>query len=398
MASNKPSLDYLLDPIPLETFLNDHWERRPLWVSGRDPGYFQHLFSVGALEDILRFSRVKPPEIKVVREQQELLPERYLKPTGEIHLNQIYKVFTEGYTVIINGLQQFNASLALFCCNLQAFLCHRIVANLYFSPQGSKALFPHYDTHDVFVLQVEGSKQWYLYPPPQPVPLLNSFQPVIPSERLGSPLKEVYLQAGDLLYIPRGFVHEAETQTQPSLHLTLGVYPFQWLDLLTSALTALSLQEESLRKALPPGFFRLPPDQLEEHFRELCQRLALQTDVEAGLSLLMDQFIRQAIVQPDHHFALIPHLDQVQIDTWVAKRVGMPCRILSQGFSVSIQFPGNTIKGQAHLEPAFQYIAAAISPFQVSDLPESLSDEAKITLVQRLIRGGLLRVHADSSV
>ncbi|MEN9222802.1 MAG: cupin domain-containing protein [Thermostichus sp. BF3_bins_97] len=392
MLSNKPSLDYLLDPIPVDTFLTDHWERRPLWVSGRDPGYFSNLFSAGALDDILRFSRLKPPEIKVVREQQELLPERYLKPTGEINLNQIYKVFTEGYTVIINGLQQFNPSLASFCCNLQEFLCHRIVANLYFSPQGSKALFPHYDTHDVFVVQVEGSKQWYLYPPPQPVPLLNSFQPVIPSERLGSPLKEVHLQAGDLLYIPRGFVHEAETHAQPSLHLTLGVYPFQWLDLLTSALTALSLQEESLRRALPPVFFRLPPEHLADHFQELCQRLAFQTDLQAGLSMLMDQFIRQATLEPDQHLALIPKLDQVQIDTWVAKRVGMPCRIIPQGFSVSIQFPGNTIRGQAHLEPAFQQIAAATGPFQVADLPEPLLDEAKITLVQRLIRGGLLQL------
>jgi len=51
---------------------------------------------------------------------------------------------------------------------------------------------------------------------------------------------ELMLTAGDLLYMPRGFLHEAWTTDEPSTHLTVGLHVVRWLDLLSVALAQVS--------------------------------------------------------------------------------------------------------------------------------------------------------------
>jgi ribosomal protein L16 Arg81 hydroxylase len=384
----------LIHPIEPATFFSEYWEQRPLIVSRKAPNYYSDLFSIKALDSVLFFSRPKPPEIKVVANQQELLPDRYIKPDGSLNLNQLYKVYYEGHTLIVNGLQQFWKPLAIFCCNLQNFLNHAVVANTYLSPKDSKGLMPHFDTHDVFVLQVEGAKRWYIHEAFQPVPLLGSFQPVIPEEKLGKPLHEVYLEAGDLLYVPRGFIHHAATAESSSLHLTIGIYPVQWFDLIVNALTAVSMRNECFRKALPAGFLDRHEVMayLKDQLQEMIQLLSKEVHVEEAVELLAEHFIRQITPVPDGHFTQVDDVDYIDLDTSVAKRTGMRCRIIRQGSSVSIQFPGNTVKGQSHIEQALRFIADTGGTFTIRSIPDTLTDDGKVVLVRRLVRGGLLRV------
>lgn len=53
-------------------------------------------------------------------------------------------------------------------------------------------------------------------------------------EDIGSPILEVILHPGDLLYLPRGYIHQACTVTSHhSLHVTISVYQkTAWIDLL----------------------------------------------------------------------------------------------------------------------------------------------------------------------
>jgi hypothetical protein len=47
-----------------------------------------------------------------------------------------------------------------------------------------------------------------------------------------TPLGRFTLRPGDLLYLPRGYVHEAAANTEPALHITLGLAPYrgtQWI-------------------------------------------------------------------------------------------------------------------------------------------------------------------------
>lgn len=256
---------------------------------------------------------------------------------------------------------------------------------------------PHFDTHDVFVLQIEGSKIWHLHKPTQPTPLLGSFQPVFSEDRLGEPLQSVCLEAGDLLYVPRGYIHHAATVQSSSLHVTLGIDPAQWFDLIVAALTTVSTKDVRFRKAMPVGFLYKTDIKLslKTQLYELIEDLIKDFQFEDAIKLIEDRFVRQICQVPDGHFAQIDALGQVHLGSTVTKRSGMRCRIVPQFFSVSIQFPGNTVKGASYIEPALQYIAST-EVFAVRALPDVLTDEAKITLTESLIRGGLLKIVNES--
>jgi len=89
----------------------------------------------------------------------------------------------------------------------------------------------HADDRDVFVLQLFGTKSWRVYPNPPifhpyaheqvgknglPVPLENVLN--------ATPVIERVLNPGDVLYMPRGWVHEASCHAETeSLHVTFAV-------------------------------------------------------------------------------------------------------------------------------------------------------------------------------
>ena len=100
----------------------------------------------------------------------------------------------------------------------------------------------------MFVAQVEGSKTWRLGPPTRELPLADE---VSRHTTLTAPVTEVRLDAGDVLYVPRGWLHEAQAGPAPSLHLTLGVRVVRWVDLVVDAVAAAAAADVELRRALP---------------------------------------------------------------------------------------------------------------------------------------------------
>ena len=264
------------------------------------------------------------------------------------------------------------------------------------SPANSKALQPHYDTHDVFVVQLAGSKYWKFHGAAQPVPLHNSFQPVIPEQNLGPPKNEILVHPGDLVYIPRGVIHHAETSDRFSFHMTLGVHPTQWMDLFQQALITLSLQDERFRRALPPGFLNdTDGDVLAEQFVELLEVLSHQANVHEAFGMLKHQFLQNMTPAPDGHFNQLNELSSVTPETFVEKRQTMDCQLIDRELSVSLKFSGNTIGGPISYRCAMEFVVQATGSFRVDELP-GLEQAKQVSLTQRLIRGGLLKKQFSS--
>ena len=95
-------------------------------------------------------------------------------------------------------------------------------ANAYYTPAGSQGLPVHHDTHEVISLQVAGSKRWLVYEPVLELPLKNQRYRSALGEP-GEPMLDVTLRAGDTLYLPRGWLHQALTSDEDSLHITVGI-------------------------------------------------------------------------------------------------------------------------------------------------------------------------------
>ncbi|CAO2842114.1 unnamed protein product [Amaranthus hypochondriacus] len=293
---SKDIMGHLFRPFSsgFEGFVSDHWELSPFLVKAqpKDPNgphvffsSFMNLLiceeeavprflssilrgmvscsplaideidSLGFLNDVretLGFPVMYQQDLRVVRTNlHSKLQEHYFQESSSngielprfLCADDIFKVeeaYGEGYTVALRGMQFRSNSIAAFTREI-AFLFGQpsVGANLYVTPPNSQGLSCHYDDHCVFVCQLFGEKKWTV-----------SSQPVVQLPRLYDSLKgpqdspverrQILLREGDVLYLPRGFAHEACTTTDvgssdnvfgSSIHLTLAIEvepPFEW--------------------------------------------------------------------------------------------------------------------------------------------------------------------------
>ena len=77
------------------------------------------------------------------------------------------------------------------------------------TPKGTQGFAPHYDDIEAFVLQLEGRKRWRVYQPLNDESTLPRYSSEnFNQDDLPSPILDIILEQGDLLYFPRGFVHQ----------------------------------------------------------------------------------------------------------------------------------------------------------------------------------------------
>ena len=142
----------------------------------------------------------------------------------------ILEAIEAGYSTSLHNLNGFAGPIRSFCQELSSELYAPVLASAFFSPAGGQALAHHHDTVSVFLCQTYGSKHWNLYRPVVPNPLDHqqwSWARITDDDRArlvdGPPDFECNLSAGQVLWIPRGWVHEGLAQETASLHLTVRV-------------------------------------------------------------------------------------------------------------------------------------------------------------------------------
>ncbi|GAA3522424.1 hypothetical protein GCM10022393_41260 [Aquimarina addita] len=384
----------LIHPYSLADFSTHYWDKKSLLIKREDTCYFESLLTISNIDEVLDLNRPKGSSIRVVKYQEPLDKTKYENADGSLNLNQIYAAYVDGYTIVVNEIDRFWKPLKIFCHTTRDFLNHKTVANMYLTPKNQKGLLPHYDTHDVFVIQVSGTKHWKLYDVAYPTPMVNSFQPIFQREQLKN-VKEITLNAGDMMYIPRGIPHEAITTDESSLHLTIGVYPTQWIDLLTKSLHHIAYTNVALRQALPIGFLESNPLAVHEEAQTKLQTIlqeALNTkNMQGAKQLITEEFRTEQQPMGDGHFKNLDKINELNLNTRLVKRDRMNCKVQEIGAASRILFSGNVIKGPITIAPVFDFVVTRNETFQVQELP-MLSDENKLKLCKRLIRGGLLKI------
>jgi len=306
-------------------------------------------------------------------------------------LSEVHKAFCQGQTVIITAMQHRWGPVAALCRRLEEYFNCPVHTNLYLTPKGAQGFDAHFDTHEVFVLQIEGTKHWRFYGPAHELPLADERAPVV-RERLGAPTQEVFLQPGDLLYMPRGHVHEAFTSDSLSLHLTVGVKLFRWADLLHQAVDALAARDVRLRRSLPPGLLTDGPTSAATgSFRELLQLLAETARADDAIGRLAAGFLSKLAALPDGYFR-DDEGERINLDTVLERAPGALCRLTQwQDGRAGLQFPGGFLDGPVKIASALRFVATT-PRFAVRSLPDELSDDAKQVLARRLVREKSLRV------
>jgi ribosomal protein L16 Arg81 hydroxylase len=385
----------LLQPISPSNFLSEYWEQRPLIISKRESNYYDSLFSINNFDDVIYFSECKYPDLRLLKDGQ-VLPQAYECKDRFSSINRIYEAYNQGSTIVLDNLQFRWKPLAFFCRSLETFLSHTVNINSYLTPQSSQGFSAHFDTHEVFILQISGSKIWRIYEQASLLPLdTDKKNQFVSKSQLGNLLYEITLNSGDLLYIPRGYVHEALTSKSSSLHLTLGIDTFKWTDIISYALKLVSQQNVSFRKSLSVGFLNQneQKEYLKNHFKELLELLSQNAVFDEAVEQLPQVLIEKMLPLPGEQFTQINNLDHINPNTVVKKREGMLCYISREEDSVSIQFPGGKVKGPIYIEPALNFIANS-EDFLIKDISSNISDNSKLILIRFLLKQGLLTIIA----
>jgi hypothetical protein len=136
----------------------------------------------------------------------------------------------EGYSLSLHNVQAFSGPLGEFCDRLGYEIGSPVTVTSFLSPPNSRALIHHHDTVDLFICQTEGEKTFRLYTPIVTDALDHqrwSWSYVSDEDRTrlvdGHADFEFTLTPGSVLWIPRGWIHEANAGPSISLHVTLRV-------------------------------------------------------------------------------------------------------------------------------------------------------------------------------
>mmetsp|Transcript_52040 Transcript_52040/g.123913 ORF Transcript_52040/g.123913 Transcript_52040/m.123913 type:complete len:488 (+) Transcript_52040:121-1584(+) len=191
----------------------------------------------------------------------------------------LFHAYLHGASVVINHAEATFPPLLEWCQKLRKHFVPHAYMNLYLTPAGAQTVRPHSDDRDVILLQCLGRKKWKVMEPVIPFPYSH--------EQVGkdTPLDENNLprtvlsctvEAGDALYMPRGFVHVGEsTSDGPSLHLTLAIATHDWsyAKLLADVAFAASVQKGSVTVDIGSGSDKLtlPQDDDTQEVESMLQ-------------------------------------------------------------------------------------------------------------------------------
>ena len=234
----------------------------------------------------------------------------------------------------------------------------------------------HADTHDVFVFQTAGSKQWEVHTP--------------------DGVEDVLLEPGLSMYLPTGTPHAARAQDTVSLHVTLGINQLTWRGLRRAQRRARCVAEvpddaparrlprrpeRPRRRARPTGWRRSPT------------RSAASTPA-AAVEAEVRRFLTGRSPRLAGGLARRPRLGATSTTHPAAPPARPPVRAAR---------PRRPARGAARRPLARRARLAPAGPGRdpargpscgPADLAEHLDPQSRLVLCRRLVREGLLEVVA----
>ena len=369
------ALDRALAPVESESFLAEHWERKPLVIPRAEEGRFDDLLSVRDVERLITETGIRTPGFRLVKAGATVsgyttdLAWRPAPFTGVADVRRVLAEFEAGATIVLQGLHHNWLPLARYCRQLEAFLGHPVQANAYYTPKGAQGLPVHHDTHEVISLQVAGEKRWLVYEPVLELPLKNQrYRSALGAP--GEPVLDVTLRAGDTMYLPRGWLHQALTSGSDSLHITVGVNVRRWID---EARAELDVQEQELAfRATIDG--DEPPD-------------LPALDAHAVRRRARERFVRSRRPILDGQLSELRVLDELTVETELERRD----TVIADLHGARLVFEGRDISFPQRLAPELEFLLTTEGPFRATDLPGSLDAAGRLVLLRRLVREGFLR-------
>lgn len=385
------TLAWLLAPVSPRTFFEEYFEKRPLVIARRQPDYYAGLLRLGDIDRVLTTLDRRYPDVALKHAGRELTADDYTVDGSVLDVARVTQLFAEGATVALAYLDTVLPPLAGFCRGLEATFSCPFQANIYLTPPNAQGARTHYDTHDVFVLQVAGTKRWTLYGTPVELPLAGQeFDPELHAP--GDATARFELQPGDLAYVPRGVAHDAQSNDDVSLHITAGILRTTWADLLLEYVAGACLADPVLRRSLPPGFAATGFERasLRPALEAMLERVRQSGGLEAALEHFIEDFYSSCPPPLEGQLEQAARREALTHESRVRPRAGaLHCLEAEEG-GVRLRCYGRSLHLPAGARAGLEF-ALRGPEFRVRDVP-GLDAAGQLTLVRRLAGEGLLQV------
>lgn len=362
-----------------QTFIEKVWARR-VQVRPSTGDDLIGLLSADDVDHLLTSSALRTPALRMIQDGQVLPSTRYTRSatlagvalTGLVDARKVLALIDGGATLVLQGLHRYWPPLAELVRDLELSLGHACQANAYLTPAGSQGFALHSDTHDVFVVQTYGVKQWEIHD--------------------DDGVKLVRMEPGVSMYLPTGTPHAARTESDASLHVTIGINRTTWREVLERHVRRL-LADPAFDPPLPAGY---PHDhdglaaELAEHVHRLHARLG-DADVHALAASEIDRFATSR--GPALRGGLVDRLGLAELHdgSWVRRRAGSVCVLRPAADRLRVLLGDRELRVPQWLAEPFEAIRTT-DRLRPADLSEWLDDVSRLVLIRRLVREGLLEV------
>ena len=389
--------------MPTDEFAADYWGTKPL-LSTSDglPDDLGGLFSADAVDELISSRGLRTPFIRMAKEGSVLPPVRFTGSGGygaevgdQVDSAKVLAEFAGGSTIVLQGLHRTWAPLNGFIRQLVHDIGHPAQVNAYITPASSRGFDPHYDVHDVFVIQIVGQKQWTIHEPVHSDPLRGQpwtdHRDAVADRATGTPAIDAIFGPGDVLYLPRGWIHSAVALGGTSIHLTIGVSALTRYDVVEQLITGLA-DDPALRASLPLGTdLDAIRDTVRATLTDAAARLSADDAVVDAVASRLARRVRDTSrpegVRP---LATTDAIQALTADAAVAWRDGLDARIDDGGDTVRIVRSSSTVTLPAEASAAVHALRAG-NPITVADLP-GLDLDSAVVVARRLLREAVLVV------
>jgi len=387
---------------PVDEFVSKYWGQAPLL--SRPAGGFADLFGPDAVDDLLSTHGLRTPFVRVAKEGKVLPASSFTGSGGagaevndQVLDEKVLGLLADGATIVLQGLHRTWAPLAALTAGLHHDLGHPVQVNAYITPAGNQGFATHYDTHDVFVLQIAGRKRWTIHPPvmvdPLPLQPWGGRADEVSAAASGPAAVDQVFTPGDALYLPRGWLHSASAVDEVSIHLTIGIRTLTRYALVEELLQ-MAVASPSLRASLPFGLDPADPSAVAPELTATVDALRDWLD-SADPSEVADR-LRKRFWPGDRPAPLRPlaqaaYLADLDGDSMVTVRPGLHWRLEPAGDDrVTLHlFDGRSLTMPAGCVPALEWLLSGATR-RVADVPGLDTVEDAQVLVKRLLREAVL--------
>ena len=216
----------ILGGLSAADFLRDYWQKRPLLVRAALPADHCPI----SPEELAGLACEEEVEARLIRQQPN-----WQVAHGPFAEKDFLQLPSSHWTLLVQECNKHVQEFALLQDHFTFLPNWRLddVMVSYASDQGGVG--PHADNYDVFLLQGAGQRRWRLsYQDAGPEALL----PDLPLRVLADfrPEEEYLLEAGDMLYLPPGVVHEGVAIGDGCITISVGFRAPNQVELLSAYL------------------------------------------------------------------------------------------------------------------------------------------------------------------